>query len=80
MKRTLTDEAHDKIAADALAEAEAQVAIIKALRPLNYESTEKVLYAVAHLCEAERLVPGVLAQFVKGAVVSNKTQKENSCK
>jgi hypothetical protein len=46
---------------DAEKEALAQLEVIRALKPLNRESRQRVLEALSHLLEAEQLVPGIFA-------------------
>ena len=48
------------------AECEAQLAIIRSLKPLNMASRQRVMCAAQHLIAAEALVGGVLSAIVSG--------------
>lgn len=63
MKKAVLDE-QDMMMDMALKETAAQSAILQALRPLTPDRREAVLRAVEHLCEGDRLVPGLLKKFL----------------
>ena len=54
------------LAEDAENTAVAQLAIVRALKPLGPMTRQRVIEAVRHLLEAEACVPGVLERFLGG--------------
>lgn len=46
-------------------EAEAQLAVIRALKPLSYERRQNVLRALGHIMAADRFVPGVMHAIIR---------------
>jgi hypothetical protein len=55
-------------AESAIAEAEAQLKVIQALAKIPAgPNRANVTRAIAFLCEADALVPGILDQFIRGA-------------
>ena len=54
------------LAESAETETLAQLEIIRALKPLEPQGRQSVMFAVGHLLMAEQAVPGVLDAFLKG--------------
>lgn len=52
-------------------ELEAQLSIVRALKPLSPASQARVLKAFGHILEADMLVPGVFDQFVRGGAATD---------
>jgi hypothetical protein len=60
------DDLDRSIAESAEREAEAQLAIVRALKTLKRDEQLRVIEAVMHILEAEKRVPGVLAAIGSG--------------
>ncbi len=59
------------IAEAAEREAEAQLAIVRVLKPLAHEKRKQVLAAAVHIVAADRLVPGIVAMLEAKALDSS---------
>lgn len=57
----------EELAASAIRETEAQLAILSLLRPLNRETRTRIMRAAALIIAAEEQVPGILARYLKDA-------------
>ena len=65
-----------EIAESAEREMEAQLKLVRALKPLDGKCRNRVLEAVGHILAADISVPGVLAAFVRGKCVSEKADAQ----
>lgn len=72
----MTEEAvHQNLMAEAIAEAEAHLTILKILAPLEPDAVRRVMRAVSAMMEADAAVPGVIDRFLAETTRARKNGK-----